>query len=266
MFESNNELEKVIKYMKAHWPSEVKQEWQVKLDEYPLLVQKALADLVQGATQHKEMVRIAGISGAGKTTQLLPAAEMYFAARDVKPILVAARKFVEYHPYWREIKEYYGEENLRKMTDEFSTIMMFLCMQAMVKQGYDILLDVTLLDPAIEGMLMKELNKNAYTVMILMIAVAPEVVERHLSGRKWRHTKETEQEFIRATESAMKYYAEVAPDTKIILWNTYEEEPVYDGPIKGALGAFNKYSKKTDVPEHDEGKMCEAKKRYLAEK
>ena len=263
MFEGNNELAKVVEYMKAHWPSKVKSEWQVKLEDYPELSQKVVADFVQDKTKNRKMIRIAGISGSGKTTQLLPPAEEYFAAQDMKPVLVAARRFVEYHPYCQEIKDYYGEENLRKMTDEFSTIMMFLCMQAMVVQGYDIILDVTLLDPTVESILLKALEESKYNSMILMIAAAPEVAEKHLNGRKWRHTKETEKEFIRATERAMKYYADAVPDMKIILWNVYDEGPVYDGPINGALKFFDEYSSKTDIPEHNEEELKAAKIQYI---
>ena len=263
MFEGNNDLVKVITYMKAHWPSMVKPEWQVGIEEYPELAKKALFDFTQGKTENRKMVRIAGVSGSGKTTQLLPAAEEYFRVNKMRPVLMAVRRFVEYHPHWREIKEYYGEENLRKMTDEFGTIMMFLCLQQMVKQGYDIILDVTLLDPEMERILMGALGDAKYDNMIFMIAAAPEVVEKHLSGRKWRHTKETEKEFIRATEYAMRFYAEKAPELRIIIWNVYDDEPVYDGPISGSLEVFSEYSKKTDIPEHDEESLKVAKKKYV---
>ena len=65
MLEGNNELVKIVQYMKAHWPSEVKPEWQVSLEEYPALAQKIIADYTQGKTKNKKMVRIAGVSGVG---------------------------------------------------------------------------------------------------------------------------------------------------------------------------------------------------------
>lgn len=265
MVESDYELAKIVEYMKAHWPSKVKPEWQVGLGEYPELAKKVIAEFTRGKTKNRKLVRIAGVSGSGKTTQLLPAAEEYFAKNGMRPVLVAARRFVEYHPHWREIKEYYGEENLRKMTDEFGTIMMFLCMKKMVEHGYDIILDVTLLDPAIEGILLKALSASKYDSVLLMIAVAPEVTEKYLSGRKWRHTRETEEEFIRATEYAMKFYADTMPKMRIIMWNVYEKDPVYDGAIGGSLEVFSKYSSEVDVPDHSEEELREAKKQYLVE-
>lgn len=263
MSEGDKGLAQVIAYMKAHWPSQVKTEWQVAVEEYPIMAARAIRDLCVGKTKTHKMIRIAGVSGSGKTTQLLPAAEKYFEAQGLNPVLVAAREFVKYHPYHDEIKDYYGDENLRKMTDEFSTIMMFLCMKQMVEQGYDIILDVTLLDPEIEGILLSVLEQEKYDSMILMIAVSPEVAEEHLSGRAWRHTKDTEAEFIRATKQAFLFYAKMAPAMRIVLWNTYERNPVYDGPIKDALEGFERYSTEKSVPVHDEADLREAKKEYI---
>ena len=116
-------LQAVISYMKSHWPSDIKDEWQVKLEEYPEILKKVLAKWTVNASKTNELVRIAGQSGSGKTTQLLPAVEAYFKNSNKSPILVAARRFVEFHPNMEEIKNEYGEENLRKKTDEFSTMM-----------------------------------------------------------------------------------------------------------------------------------------------
>ena len=136
MPESSHELEKIIAYMKAHWPSKAKPEWQVGLEEYPIILQKVLKDFTKDATQNRELIRIAGISGSGKTTQILPAVEAYCEKHHYRPILIAARRFVEYHPHYQEIKDFYGEENLRKNTDEFATIMLFLTLTELIKNGY----------------------------------------------------------------------------------------------------------------------------------
>lgn len=264
MPENQTELERIIKYMKAHWPSTVKPEWQVNLTEYPVILQKVIADFTVAATKNHHFIRIAGLSGSGKTTQILPAVEAYNEKHNFEPILLAARRFVEYHPHYQEIKDFYGDENLRKLTDEFSTIMLFLTLSELTKNGYDIVLDVTLLDPEMEAILLKMLSENQYHFTILMIAVSPTVTEKYLQGRAWRHTKETEQEFIRATEKALKFYAEKAPDTHIILWSVYDLDPIYDGPTKGCLNIFHDYSTRTDLPKPDDDARRDAKIAYLA--
>lgn len=263
MSEGNRELETIISYMKAHWPSQVKAEWQVAIDEYPALLKKVLIDFTPQATKNARLIRVAGLSGSGKTTQILPAVEAYCEQNSYKPILVAARRFVDYHPHLQEIRDYYGEENLRKNTDEFSTILMFMTLVELFKGGYDIILDVTFLDPKIEGLLLKVLSSEKYKALFLMIATSPTVTEHFLSGRAWRHTKETEEEFIRATSKALQFYAESAPDLRIIIWSVYDEPPVYDGPIGGCLDVFDIYSKKDELPSQDDDARREAKIEYL---
>ena len=263
MSESHRELEQIIKYMKAHWPSEVKPEWQVGLAEYPAILTKVITDLTIASTKNHRLIRLAGISGSGKTTQILPAVEAYCKKNNYEPILMAARRFVEYHPHYQEIKEYYGDENLRKMTDEFATIMLFLTLSELIKNGYDIILDVTLLDPEMEAILLKLLKAGNYEMLILMIAVSPTVTEKYLEGRAWRHTKETELEFIRATSKALQFYADNASDVRIILWSVYDQPPIYDGPIKDCLEIFNDYSSREELPKKDDDARREAKIEYM---
>ena len=259
----NSPLDQIVAYMKSHWPSDVKPEWQVDLAEYPEILERVLSDFTKDKTTGRHLVRIAGLSGSGKTTQLLPAVEVYYEKRKASPVLVAARRFAPYHPHYAEISDFYGEAHVRAKTDEFSTIMMFLTLRELTKQGYDIILDVTLLDPAVEAVLLDFLAKSRYAHLLVMIAASPEVTERHLGNRSWRHTKETEQEFIRATKTALEFYADHTPDTRIILWNTYDPQPIYDGPVANSLAIFAKYSLVTDVPDHDEATLRAAKLAYL---
>ncbi|MBR3115870.1 zeta toxin family protein [Candidatus Saccharibacteria bacterium] len=263
MPESNRELTQIITYMKAHWPSTVKPEWQIGLADYPNILKQVLADFTPGATKNHQLIRIAGLSGSGKTTQILPAVEAYCDKHHYQPILVAARRFVEYHPHYQDIKDYYGEENLRKMTDEFATILMFLTLSTLLKAGYDIILDVTLLDPEIEAILLKFIKSEQYTMLLLMIAVSPTVTEHFLEGRAWRHSQETEQEFIRATAKALNFYATKSPDIHIILWSVYDQPPIYDGPVKDCLAIFEDYSSRENLPQKDDDARRDAKIKYL---
>lgn len=265
MPEDNSALSKTIAYMKSHWPSQVKPEWQVSLDEYPAIAKQVIKDFTEGKTTARHFVRIAGLSGSGKTTQILPAANAYFEKQNLKPALVAARRFVEYHPHYKEILDFYGAENLRKMTDEFSTIMMFLVLSSLLKAGYDVILDVTLLDPEIEQILLGMLQASDYNILFLMIATSPKVTEHFLKGRSWRHDEKTEKEFIRATQHALSFYAKAAPDIHIILWSVYDKLPVYDGEIKDCLQVFVDYSSRTELPQKDDEARRDAKIKYLAE-
>lgn len=255
-------FKKTVEYMKAHWPSEVKWEWRVGLEEYPKLLEKVLVDFTKDATEGRRFIRVAGVSGSGKTTQILPAVKECCEENRLSPVLVAARRFVDYHPHLQEIKDYYGEANLRKMTDEFSTIMMFMTIRALTKQGYDIVLDVTLLDPEVEAILVSFLK--GYTALLLMIAVSPVVTEHFLAGREWRHTRETEEEFIRATYRALEFYATKVPELRIVIWSVYDLLPVYDGKVAECLEVFREYSSREELPAKDDDARRQAKIEYLS--
>ena len=257
----NTEFSKILAYAKSHWQSDTK--WQVAEKDYSQILVRALADITKGKTLSKKFVRIAGISGSGKTTQLLPAATEYFKSHKLSPVVVAAREFVKYHPHYEEIKSLHGEAELRQATDEFSTIMLFLVLSELTKQGYDIILDVALVDPSMEQILQQMLNGYAYEQLLLMIAVSPEVARKQLESRGWRHSSETEQEFIRATSAALEFYAGSFPNIPIIIWDTFSKSPVYDGKVKNALPIFKKTSSITDIPLHDEAVLKESKIAYL---
>ena len=96
-----------------------------------------------------------------------------------------------------------------------------------------------------------------------MIAISPTVTEKYLSGRAWRHSRETELEFIRATSKALEYYATNSPDTRIILWSVYDKPPIYDGPIKNSLQIFADYSSRDSLPKNDDDARRDAKIKYL---
>ena len=265
MSESDSEkLKQVILYMKSHWPSDVKEEWQVKLEEYPAILDQIIEDFTKDKTKKKNLIRIAGLSGSGKTSQILPAVEKYCENTRLNPVLVAARRFVEYHPYKKAIEKEYGPENLRKKTDEFSTIMMFLVLNTLTKAGYDIILDVTLLAPEIENILLGMLKANNYKSILLMIATSPTVTEHFLENRGWRHSQKTEEEFIRATYAALDFYAKNDGNLHLVLWSVYDLEPIYNGPIKDGLDIFKKYSERTDLPPRNDDERREAKIQFLS--
>lgn len=267
MSESSEVVEKkqfkrVVEYMRAHWPSTVKSEWQVKDDEYAKILLKVLEEWTKEARIGRKFVRIAGQSGTGKTSQLLPAVQAWFG--EERPILVAARKFVQYHPFVEELRAEYGEADLRKKTDEFATIMMFLTLHALMQKGYDIILDVTLLDKRMEEILVGWLKNGGYEIWMTMVAVSPRISEKWLSKRVWRHSKATEDEFQRATGGALEFYAQKLPDMRVVLWSAWDLQPVYDGAAEKALEVWKKYMEIDEVKEDvDTEVLKEAKIKYL---
>lgn len=244
--------EKIIGYMRGKWPSLVKEEWRVQAAEYAGLAEKILVDFTAGATQGREMWRITGQSGSGKTTQLLPAVLARFEKMGRVPVMVAARRFVEYHPYHKEIEQEYGAENLREKTNEVSTILMFLSLRELIARGYDIILDVALLDPLVEGVLTEMLRAKEYSLSMTMVAVSREISDEFILKRKGRVVaKSTADEFWRVNELALRFYAEKMPEARIVVWSVWDVLPIFDGEIGDAkcLQAIERYWAINELPD-----------------
>lgn len=274
--EGDAEATKIMEYMRANWPSEVKEEWRVTDEMYPKMVEEIVRDWTKDATRKKNFFRIAGQSGSGKTTQLLPATRAWFLKRKLQPVLVAARKFVGYHPFVREIEQEYGVENLRKKTDEVSTILMFLTLKELTARGYDIVLDVTLLDPLVEKTLMGMLEASNYESRMSFVAVSRKISDGFIQKRKDKGhrssekgrvvAKKTAEEFWRATSEALRFYIEKYPEMRILIWNAWDKTPVFDGLSgdEGLSGIIEKYWGIDKVPvDVDEDELREAKIEYM---
>lgn len=258
--------EAILGYIREHWPSEVREEWQVSRGDYPGIVEKILGDFTQRASKKRRFFRIAGQSGSGKTTQLLPAARASFG--DGNPVLVAARRFVEYHPYGKEIEREYGTENLRRKTDDVSTVLMFLTLRGLIRGGYDIILDVSLLDPLVEEMLMGMLEGERYRVGMSMVVASREISEGFIRKRLGRVVaEETTDEFWRTSEASMGFYAEKFPKLPAVLWSAWGLGPIYDGEIGGCLDEWRKNLAIKELPEGmpSEEELREAKVEYLTD-
>ncbi|MDR0979812.1 MAG: zeta toxin family protein [Candidatus Nomurabacteria bacterium] len=235
-------------YNRAHWgASDLPDEW--RHYDYQAILQKVLADFTPNKTQNHHFLRIAGQSGSGKTTQLLPAADAYFAKRGLAPVIVAARLFVDYHPHLTEIKAEFPPEKLRELTNEFSVSLMFLTLAALIQQGYDIILDVTLLDPFIERTLMQLLAAHKYTSRIFLLAVSKTISDQFIAKRQGRVVNTaTAEEFWHATHKALEFYGVEFHEIPITVWSAFDLQPIYNGPISNALTLVYKYQAINELP------------------
>ncbi|MCL1839824.1 zeta toxin family protein [Candidatus Saccharibacteria bacterium] len=261
---------KIMEYMRAHWPSKVRSEWQVGDEMYVGIVKKILADWTEGVTREKRFFRIAGQSGSGKTTQLLPAVEVWFAEQDCRPIFVTAGRFVDYHPFAEEIEVEYGSGRLREMTDEVSTILMFLVLRELIKRGYDMILDVTLLDPLVESFLTGMLREAGYESRMSFVAVSKVISDEFIAKRQGKSgrvvAKSTAAEFWRATDLALQFYIREYPKMRVLIYNAWNKEPVFDGRMGDAdvMRVVRKYWKIDEVPvEVDEEALALSKIEYM---
>lgn len=267
----------VQEYSLEHWPADMLPDKYREVD-YKFLVEEAVKDLARGKKAGERMfVRLAGQSGTGKSTQLLPMAEEYFRVLSIEPVVVGARFFVKYHPYLREIAELVGEANLREATHEFTVQMLFESLMELMERGYPIILDVTLLDPKVEDILINMLYDAEYWFFDThLMVVAKEISDGFIKKRekggaegKRKVRKTTSEEFARATPLALRYYAKKMASERIIMWSAWDEEPVFIGRFRDPEvdDVWKKYQSIKKLPfEKDEEKLREAKKEWAREK
>lgn len=233
--DKNGAMLGILEQLQAGFVSGTSEKWRVELEEYPLILKRILADWMAGATKGKRFVRVTGQSGSGKTTQLVPAVEAWYEKMGAKPILVTASKVAEYHPHRKEIVQECGEEGLRQETDGFAAAMMFLVLRALLAEGYDIILDLALVEPKLEQILIGWLKENSYNFWMTMMAVPPKLSQKWLERRSWRHSEVTEERFLAATGGALGLYVEICPEMRMVMWSAWGTEPIYDGNMGEAM-------------------------------
>ena len=255
----------VYLYAKKHWPSGLPKHLMATKKEVRKASEKAVRDLMKSATCGGVLVRLAGQSGSGKTTQLLPAALHFFEKQNLRPAVIAARNLAKYHPHYEEILAEFGEAEIRKRTDDFATILMYLVVVELTRKKCDMIIDLSFASTKVENLLI--LMTKKYTQrMVLLMAVAPKKVEELLRGRSWRHTQELEREFLDATEKALKFYGKKCGNMRAVMWGFDKLEPIYDGEMMGACEVWEREMKRKKYDEkYSIEELVVAKKRYLAE-
>ncbi len=249
-------------YAKKHWPSGLPKGLSARMKDIKGAAKKAIEDLSKGATKEGVVVRLAGQSGSGKTTQLLPAARAYFEKEKLKPILIAARELAKYHPYYEEILEKYGEKEIRKRTDDFATVMSYRVIRELTKKRYDLIIDIAFASTKVEH-IFTLLTAKYKEKMVLLMAISDKISERLLRERNWRHDKGMEKEFQSSNEKALRHYGHMCPEMRIIMWGFDSLAPVYDGAMSGALRVWKAETQRTDFKDMRIKDLVEAKINYI---
>jgi Excinuclease ATPase subunit len=269
--------QKLIAYSQAHWHADiVPDSWQVKIEDYPALLELIIKDLTRGKAPKKVFVRIAGQSGSGKSTQLLPAVQAMFEKQKIDPILLAARLLVPYHPYAKDIEAKFGHHNLRENTNEFTSAMLGIVTRELIRLGYPIILDVSFFNLSLDRMLAAQLNSYGYDSSIQMVATSKEISDTFIAKRAKASTHveknrlvnaHTSIVFFKSTIDALNMLSNDHPDTQITLWSAWDKLPIYDGRVGDSemLAIYQKYLKITKIPNKtDEEALRVAKVKHLA--
>jgi hypothetical protein len=146
---------------------------------------------------------------------------------------------------------------------------LFLTLKSLIGHGYDVILDVSLVDPIVESVLIDMLRSVGYETRMSLMAVGREVSDEFIKKRQSRSGRRVAEasadEFWRVTSKAIECYAQNCPDMKLLVWNFWSKSPVFDGRVgdKELRGVLEKSWKvKERLVEAGEEDLRAAKKTY----
>ena len=229
------------------------------------------SELIKDKTQNKNMIRLVGQSGSGKTTQLMPSARAYFESKNMSPIRFAVRDFAVLHPHYSELLNKFGKEQIREKTNGFALRCLLMSVVFATESGYDILFEVTLLSKEFEDFIFNYLNKNKYKNLFLVLAVNKKVSDYFIEKRgkgigseaKRVVYKASSDYFENAVNEDIGYFSKNHGEERVIIWSAFEKKPVFDGYFKDAETIFFRTKKIASNDFQDEKSLCDAKISYL---
>ncbi len=227
--------------------------------------------LSKGKTKNHKMIRLAGQSGSGKTTQLLPTASAYFEKHGINPIRFAVRDFAILHPKYNELLSQFGKEQIREKTNGFALRCLLLSLIFAICDGHDILFEVTLLSHEFEDFIFSYLTKNNYLCLFFVLAVNKEISDHFIHERSLHSLTEAKRVVYKASsdyfEKALcdeiSYFAKTHPNEHIIIWSAYNFLPVFDGKFSNAEKIFFETKKITSHEFQNEDELRDAKIKYI---
>lgn len=240
-----------------------------KSEEFNKIVNEAFQDLTKDVKNTEKipyLIRIAGQAGSGKTTQLMPAIKNNLDAMNKDYILVAVRLFSKYHPNYDELLKKYGSSLIREKTNGFALILLIKVIEKLIKGKYNILFEVTLLEPEFEEYIVKLSKENNYRLIYNILSIASELSNKWIEKRQKNSIKESNRVVFKSSSS---YFYEILPkaveklykirnnfnkNDYIVMWNAIDKLPCLCTNIfdENVLITLNKYRKMTNIIEDDE--------------
>ncbi len=198
-------------------------------------------------SKNKNLIRLIGQSGSGKTTQLLPTANALMNSENLKPFTVCVRDYAKLHPNYNNLLNKYGKGEIREKTNCFALKCLVVNLILAIQYNYDIIFEVTLLTNKFEQFVNDFLRLQKYKIINLCVAINKKMSNFLIKNRKNSENslennrivyKSSSNFFYKTLYKGMKYYTKKQPNTRIIIWNVFDNLPVYDGYFKSCYSIF----------------------------
>lgn len=236
------------------------------------LSKKAFNDLKKEKSKTKKVYRICGQSGSGKTTQLLYAINEVLIQKDLNPVIIAVRNFATYHPNYQKLYETFGKGEIREKTNGFALKLLCLTLCEFIENGYFIVMDITLLSPQFEKIVLELLKENGYKREYLIMSVPKEQSQQFITKRQQGNQQESSRVVYKNSSNffydilpeGLKFLTQNDKNSSISVWSAYQKEPVYYGMVKNSFEEFIKHRKILKEILISETELREFKTKFLS--
>jgi len=198
------------------------------------------------------MVRTAGQSGSGKTTQLLPSIKEGLPTNNY--VHLAVRKFAKLHPNYNKLLQEFGDGLIREKTNGFALLCLFKSLELLIKNKYNVLFEVTILDPDFEEYV-NRLAKFYNYFLIFNVLSVPFEVSNYFANKRMKESKIEKNRIV--PQKTLDFFYEILPlgieriinissifdkNDYFIMWNiiSCENILVTNNFNKNILNLFNK--------------------------
>lgn len=237
-------------------------------------IAKKYFDQQIGLTKGRKLIRLVGQSGSGKTTQLLPTSKKYFEKINAKPLHLCVREFAKFHPKYEEVLKGFGESQIREKTNGFALRVLIACLYFAMKDGVDIILEVTFLNCEFEEFLLNLIENSKYSVILFCVAVNKKISNKLIQKREKDDSNESGRVvyktssdfFYKSMKKGIIFLIKNLPNERIIIWNIYESDCKYDGKIGDCLDCYINEKKIFSRIKKDPDKLLNSKIDYILSK
>ena len=241
------------------------------------IAEKAKNDLVKNKKPVKNptIIRLAGQSGSGKTTQLLKTIQATINTDEY--VHMAVRLFATMHPEYDELLKKFGAETIREETNGFAILVVFKVLEKLIAEKYNILFEITILEPDFERYFAELAKKNNFRIVHNILAVPKEISDGFIKKRETSIGEENKRvvytktsnyffDVLAKTLKAMIDFEGIYDENDLfIIWSIFQKKELYVNShmTKEGFKIFERERKKIHKKILLEKSLFEYKKNFL---
>lgn len=226
---------------------------------------RAFDEMKTGCTQSRHFFRLAGQSGTGKTSQLFKSHVAVFEKRKISPMHIAVRNFAKFHPQHASLVAF---PDYREKTNGFALKVLICVLDLALEEGYDVVLEIALLDKRFERYTAKKLSHQNYSCYYHILCVNKLFSDIFILKREQQTARATfsssSNYFYKAMQKSLKFLSKNA-NFDCFLWSIHNLQPIYRGKISGCYTPFLVAQKEIFPPPCSERDLLNAKISFLEE-